>query len=97
MTLHNWSDEEAKKILRNIATAMKTDYSRLYLNENILPDTGCSLFSAEMDIVMLALHGSGERTRRQWTLLLDSAGLRIKKIWPGPGNTEGIIEAVRRE
>ena len=76
---------------------MDKDFSRLFVNELCLPDTGCSVFSAAMDIFMMSVHTGAERTEERWRSLVDSAGLMIKKIWPAPGGGEGIIEVVRKE
>lgn len=76
---------------------MDKDYSRLFINELVLPDTGCPVFGAAMDIFMMSVHAGAERTERQWRGLLESSGLVLHKIWPAPGGGEGIIEAMRRE
>ena len=76
---------------------MKKGYSRILLNEWILPDTNCPLFPAGMDLNMMALHAGMERTERQWRELLDSAGFEIVNFWYPPGDGEGVIEAVFRD
>ena len=94
MILHNWADEEAKKILVNTACAMLKELSRLFINEIVLPDIGCPVFPAVMDLHMMSVHTGVERTESQWRELLDSAGLTVRKVWPAPGAGEAIIEAV---
>ena len=73
---------------------MKKGYSKLLLNELALPDTGCPLFPAMMDILMMGTHVGCERTERQWQMLLEKAGLQVKKFWRPPGDGEGIVEAM---
>jgi hypothetical protein len=73
---------------------MEPGYSRLFLYEFILPDTGCSLLQAGFDIQMMGMHAGMERTRAQWTKLLEGEGFRVIKFWMAPeGDGEGIVEA----
>ena len=92
--LHNWADTDGIKILKNTAIGMKKGYSKLLLNELALPDTGCLLFPALMDILMMGTHVGAERTERQWQALLEAAGLQINKFWRPSGDGEGIIKVM---
>jgi hypothetical protein len=49
---------------------MTKGYSKLFINDIILPDVNCSLFQAGFDINMMAMHAGIERSRNQWTTLL---------------------------
>ena len=92
--LHDWSDEEGARILRQVKPAMEQGYSKILLSEFILPDTGCSLLQASFDIQMMGMHAGMERTRAQWKRLLEGEGFKIVKFWMAPEmNMEGIIEA----
>ena len=92
--LHDWSDEECARILRQAKPAMEPGYSKILLSEVILPDTGCSLLQAGLDIQMMGMHAGMERTRAQWTRLLEGEGFRIVKFWMAPGGDgQGIVEA----
>ena len=91
---HDWSDEPCKAILRNLKHAFKVGYSKLLLNEFILPDTGCSSLQAGLDINMMAMRAGMERTESQWQDLLTSEGFSVVKFWlPPGGDGEGIVEA----
>lgn len=72
---------------------MTKGYSKLYLNEWILPDTGCSLYEATVDMLMMSAFAGMERTQKQWTELLGRAGLQVEKFWLVDEFGEGIIEA----
>ena len=73
---------------------MEPGYSKLFISEYVLPDTGCSLLEAAIDIQMMGMHAGMERTRAQWTRLLKGEGFKIVEFWMGPsGDGEGIIEA----
>ena len=77
-------------------TAMKPNYSKILLNESVLPDINCPLFLAAGDINMMSIMGVKKRTEGQWEELLRSVDLHVVKIWksPNPRNEEAVIEAV---
>lgn len=91
--MHDWSDEVCAGILSRTAAVMKKGYSKLLLNEFILPNQGCPLFPAGFDLQMMAMHAAQERTETQWKQLLESVGLQVIKFWIPSGGGEGIIEA----
>ena len=92
--LHDWSDEACARILRQVKPAMEPGYSKILLSEAILPDTGCSLLGAGLDIQMMGMHAGMERTMAQWKSLLEGEGFRIVKFWTAPGGIgEGVVEA----
>ena len=97
--LHDWPDFYCHKILKNIASAMGIT-SRLLLNECVLAETGTPLFPAQLDISMMMMHGSMERSRKQWEELLGEVGLEIvglhtsKEARPG---SESLIEAIKKD
>lgn len=74
---------------------MEPGYSRILINDWVLPDTGAPLLPALLDIQMMAVLSGMERTESQWKELLDSVGLKIVKIWSSGKEVEGLIEAVR--
>ena len=94
--LHDWPDSDCRKILENLKAAMEPGYSRLLLNESIIPDMNCPSFFAAGDINMMAIVAGLKRTREQWLLLLQSVDLEVVDIWKSPyvGDEEGVIEAV---
>ncbi|OQE29095.1 hypothetical protein PENFLA_c004G01297 [Penicillium flavigenum] len=89
--LHDWPDELCRKILANTVAAMRPGYSKVLVNENVIPDTGAYWETTSLDLIMMEI-GSGERTERQWHALLESAGLKIIKIWTAQRGVESLIE-----
>ncbi|PWY92985.1 S-adenosyl-L-methionine-dependent methyltransferase [Aspergillus sclerotioniger CBS 115572] len=77
--LHDWPDKQALQALARVREAMAAD-SVLLINENVLPESGVSGFSASMDIIM-EIYGALERTEKQWLQLLDQAGFKVVKVW----------------
>lgn len=91
---HNWTDRKCRDILQNVVKAMKPGYSKLLINEWVLPEVGVPLYPALLDINMMALFSGMQRTQSQWKNLLESVGLKIVKFWSIGPEVEGLIEAV---
>lgn len=91
--LHDWSDEKASIILNNLKPAMKPGFSKLILEEYILPDTQARSLPCMTDFAVMMFCAGLERTCQQWTELLDSVGLRVVKLWLREGDELGVIEA----
>ncbi|KAF2026060.1 S-adenosyl-L-methionine-dependent methyltransferase [Setomelanomma holmii] len=92
--LHDFSsDDECRRILKNIVPAMKPGYSKLLIKELILPDRGAPWVLTSLDVnVMQSLSGQ-ERTESQFRNLLDSAGFKIDGMWGHPNAIDVVIEA----
>ncbi|KAI9800584.1 MAG: hypothetical protein M1833_003242 [Piccolia ochrophora] len=91
--MHNWPDAECRKILQNIVPAMAPD-SRVLIAEMVVPDNveSVDLTVYWMDLTML-LMGGKERTEKDWSALLDSAGLKLLKIWRSSAGAQTVLEA----
>ena len=92
--LHDWPDSKAKDILENVGHGMIKGYSKLLINEIVIPDQGAHWLSTALDMVMMANFSACERTEEDWRTLLASAGFRIVKIWTHEPGSESLIEAV---
>ena len=92
--LHDWTDGDCQRILRHLAAAMKSGYSKLLINENVVPDRGADWRITSLDWYMMALASAAERTENEWRELLRSAGLRMVGIWTTDAAVESLIEAV---
>jgi hypothetical protein len=91
--IHNWSTEECLLILRNIRNVMSPD-GKILILEMILDETNRSSFGKLIDLQMLVFMDEGkERTRKDFETLLQSAGLKLKRIIPTIAPIS-IIEAV---
>lgn len=90
--LHDWTDENCVKILKNIIPAMKPGYSKVLINENVIPATNAYWETTSLDIIMMSDFASTERTAEDWKVLVESAGLKINKIWTAGRGVESLIE-----
>jgi hypothetical protein len=74
---------------------MKPGYSKLIINDWIVPEQGAPLYPCLLDITMMAVFSAMERTTSQFQALLESEGLEITKVYTISGN-EGCIEAMMK-
>ena len=80
--LHDWPDDHAEQILKTLKPAMEPGYSRLLLNENLIPDTNAHWETTALDLLMMTMVSAKERTETQWRHLIEErAGLKIVNIW----------------
>ncbi|KAH8900524.1 S-adenosyl-L-methionine-dependent methyltransferase [Thozetella sp. PMI_491] len=94
--LHDWPDDVCLSILSRVKEAMKPGYSRLLLNENVIPNQGAYWETTSLDMLMMTIFSSQERTQDHWRHLLeDLAGLKIVGIWSSEKGVESLIECER--
>jgi SAM-dependent methyltransferase len=92
--IHDWGDDESRRILANCARSLEPGGVLLLLEqvvpELITPDpTTAAVLRG--DLIMLNI-GGRERTRARYASLLAEAGLRLTRIVP-TGTTFSVIEA----
>ncbi|KAK8073470.1 S-adenosyl-L-methionine-dependent methyltransferase [Apiospora phragmitis] len=91
--LHDWPDDRAEVIVGRIKAAMRPGYSKLLINENVIPRTDAYWETSALDLVMLSQLSAQERTERDWRDLVEGrCGLAIVKIWSGGRGVESLIE-----
>jgi ubiquinone/menaquinone biosynthesis C-methylase UbiE len=90
--LHDWSDQEALAILKNIRRAARKG-SRLLIMDPIVRPGNVEDFAKFMDLQMLVFYGSGrERTQKDFLDLVEAAGFRWLRT-VGTPSAISIIEA----
>ena len=72
---------------------MKPGYSKLLIEDLVLPDRDADMRQASVDMTMYFMPEGIERTTSQWKDLLERAGLQIIKIWSDRSGMESVIEA----
>lgn len=90
--IHDWDDERALTILKNIKQAMNPK-ARVLLVESVIADGNNQDFGKLMDIEMLVSPGGKERTAAEYAELFELAGLRLTRIVPTK-SAYSVIEAV---
>ena len=79
--IHDWDDERALLILRNIRKAMNPG-GRVILLDSVLLPANQPDFGKIIDIEMLLMPGGRERTEDEFRSLFDRAGFRLTRIVP---------------
>ena len=76
-----------------MASAMTPGYFKILINEWVVPLQNPTSFQTIMDLTMMCIWASGERTERQRKATIESVGLKITNIYePGDNMSESIIE-----
>jgi hypothetical protein len=79
-------------MLAHLKAAMIPGYSRLLIHDLILPDVGAVEIQARFDITMMTFNSGMERSKSEWTKLLQDAGFRVLGLHEH-FDADGIVEA----
>lgn len=90
--LHDWDDDHCVTILRNCRRAI-TAHGKLIVIELVLPSGEEPFFGKWLDLHMLVLLGSRERTAAEYGALFEAAGFELSRVVPTPVGPS-IVEAV---
>jgi hypothetical protein len=77
--LHDWTDDEALKILINCRNAMK-EGAKLLIVEPVMRNTNEPDYAKLMDVYMMIITGGKERTLLDFQNLLQRAGFTIESV-----------------
>jgi hypothetical protein len=91
--VHDWDDEHALTILQNCHRAM-IDNGKLLVVEMVIPEGNAPSLGKFLDLEMLLLLHSYERTEAEYRALFKRAGFRLTRIVP-TRMPHSVIEAVR--
>jgi hypothetical protein len=83
--LHDWDDERCGQILANCRDAMRPE-AKLLVVEMLVPQGPEFSVSKLLDLEVLVMGGGRERTEDEFRTLLESAGLRLKRVLPTRGD-----------
>jgi hypothetical protein len=92
--IHDWDDERATAILKNIATAMGVKKGRVILLESVIPAGPAPDLGKFIDIEMLVLPGGKERTADEFRARFVRAGFSLTKVVPTKSPLS-VVEAIR--
>lgn len=92
--LHDWSDEDAARILRTCRAALAPG-GRVLVLDAVLRDDNHPSPAKWIDLHMMTVLGGLERTEPEWSALLDATGFRLARVLPLRGAISAI-EGVAR-
>jgi hypothetical protein len=79
--IHDWDDERATTILKNIRAVLPKD-GRVILLEGVIPPGNDPGFGKILDLEMLVMPGGKERTEEEYRALFAGAGFDLTRIVP---------------
>jgi hypothetical protein len=90
--LHDWNDEDSVKILKTVRKAASPQ-SRILLCEVVLPEERLdNPAPLAVDLQMLVMCGSKERSAREWAALFQASGWELEAVVPlGVPTKHGIV------
>ena len=91
--IHDWDDQRAIRILKNIHRAMKPD-GKLLLVETVIPPGNEPSPAKLGDLHMLVMTGGCERSRAEYGALFDAAGFQLVNVIPTQSMVS-IVEGVK--
>ncbi len=90
--IHDWSDEDAVRILTAVRRAAPPP-ARLLIIETLVAETSGPHMSTLLDVLMMAITGGRERTPAEYASLLRQAGFVVERVSPTT-SPYSIVEAV---
>ena len=91
--MQDWSDAECAHILKQLVPALTKGYSKVLLNEFILPDKGAHWSLTCLDWELMSCLASRQRIEAEFRSLMEAAGLKIVGIFKHPQSGDSLIEA----
>jgi hypothetical protein len=91
--IHDWDDNRARTILKNVRDAMGHHRGKLILIETVLSPGNEPHLGKFIDIEMLALPGGRERTADEFRALFESAGFQMTRVVE-TGTALDVVEAI---
>lgn len=90
--IHDWPDERAVEILRNIRAAAKIG-TKILLIEFVIPHHNREYIGHLTDLEMLVTQAGRDRTAAEYRTLLERAGFRVTRVVP-TASPFSIVEAI---
>jgi hypothetical protein len=91
--MQDWSDADCEHILKQLVPALTKGYSKVLLNEFILPNKGAHWSLTCLDWELMSCLSSRQRTEAEFRSLTQAAGLKIVGISKHPQSMDSLIEA----
>ncbi|KXL43474.1 hypothetical protein M433DRAFT_78687 [Acidomyces richmondensis BFW] len=90
--IQDWDDTTNQQILRSIIPAMKLGYSKILINDYMIPNQGAHWLQTSLDWELMASLGSRHRTENEMRTMIEGVGLRISSIFKHPLSIDSLIE-----
>ncbi|KAL1582274.1 hypothetical protein WHR41_09231 [Cladosporium halotolerans] len=91
--IHDWDDMDAGRILGHIRDAMIPGYSKLLINDVMIPVHQPSRRDTSVDVHMMVKLGGRERTEEMLRGLIEKLGLKVCGVWGSRSSETSVMEA----
>jgi len=91
MIIHDWPEDQAIEILRNVRAAAQVG-TTLLLIETVIPDRNREHVGNWTNLEMLLMNAGRERTAAEYRRLLQQAGFQVTRVVP-TGSPFSLVEA----
>ena len=91
MIIHDWPDDQAVEILRNVRAATRIGATVLLI-EMVIPDHSREFAGHWTNLEMLLMQAGRERTAAEYRSLLERAGFRVTRVVPS-ASPFSLVEA----
>lgn len=85
------------QILSALCPALRRGYSKIVVNDFVVPDAGAHWSQTSLDWELMASLGARHRTVAEHVALYEGVGLRVAGVWRAPGGLDSVIELVLME
>jgi hypothetical protein len=90
--IQDWNDEVNTQILKSIVPAMKRGYSKVLVNDFVVPNQGAHWAQTCLDWELMASLGARHRTESEHQKLYEGAGFKMIGLWRHPQSLDALIE-----
>ncbi|KAF2845302.1 O-methyltransferase [Plenodomus tracheiphilus IPT5] len=90
--IQDWNDEVNTTILKAIVPAMEKGYSKILINDFVVPNQGAHWAQTCLDWNLMASLGARHRTEAEHRSMYEAVGLKITGIWRHKHGADALIE-----
>ncbi|KAK6845984.1 Demethylsterigmatocystin 6-O-methyltransferase [Apiospora arundinis] len=90
--IQDWDDETNIRILKSLIPAMKEGYSKILINDYVVPNEGAHWLQTSLDCQLMSTLGARHRTEAEMRSMIDRAGLKVTGIFRHPLSLDCVVE-----
>ncbi|KAK8053052.1 hypothetical protein PG996_012353 [Apiospora saccharicola] len=90
--IQDWDDETNIKILQALVPAMKKGYSKILINDYVIPNVGAHWLQTSLDCELMSTLGARHRTEAEMRNMIKGAGLTVVGIYRHPLSLDCVVE-----
>ncbi|KAK7932013.1 hypothetical protein PG985_002725 [Apiospora marii] len=91
--VQDWDDKTNIKILQSLVPAMEKGYSKILINDYVIPNEGAHWLQTSLDCELMSTLGARHRTEAEMRHMIEEAGLTVVAIFRHPLSLDCVVEA----